>query len=79
MTTDNETVTTVDAWLSPGCNTVYSVSLCNSDGEEIRCIGGANSADDAWEMACDEAEDQGVPARLIPREDGVVTREWTPR
>ena len=71
------TIETVDAWLSRDCETRYSVSLSDEDGE-IRCVGGSDDIGEAWQLACAEAEKHGVPARLMPYESGEVTREWTP-
>lgn len=73
----DDPIESVDAWLSPGCDTAYSVSLCNIHGE-VECIGGADDLEEAWEMATDAAEDYAVPARLQPYGDGRVTRQWTP-
>jgi hypothetical protein len=68
----------VDAWLSPHCRTEFSVSICDDDGEEIECIGGADDADKAFELAREYAESRGVPARLMPDESGRVARAWDP-
>lgn len=73
----NRTIETVDAWRSPGCDTRYSVSLSDEDGE-IRCVGGSNSKEAAWKMALKHAKEHGVPARLMPTESGEVTREERP-
>jgi hypothetical protein len=71
------TATSVDAWRSRDCDTDYSVSVCDEDGE-IQCVGGSDDMDEAFVLACSEAEARGIPARLIPTESGEVTREWTP-
>ncbi len=73
----SRTIATVDAWYSPGCDTAYSVSLCDEDGDEISCIGGADDEDEAWDMAVEAAAEAGVTARLMPTESGEVTRETT--
>jgi hypothetical protein len=69
---------TIDVWYSPGCDTSYSISLCDEYGDEICCIGGDDDIEEAWTMACDAAETYGVPARLMPDETGRVTRTWMP-
>lgn len=70
-------VATVDAWPSPHCTTRYSVSECDSDGDEIRCSDGARTAAAAFEIARDLAESLGVPARLLDSGNRVV-EEWEP-
>jgi hypothetical protein len=72
------TIETVDCWRSYHCDTRYSVSLCDDEGGEIRCVGGADDIDEAWALAVDEAREHGVPARLMPHESGEVTRTWEP-
>lgn len=69
-------VESVHVWLSPNCDTEYSISFCDKNGEEIECIGGGNDVEAAWLVACDEAESLGVPALLSPYESGEVTRTW---
>lgn len=69
--------TSVDVWLSPGCDTEYSISLCDDDGE-IECLGGDDDADEAFEQAYSLADEYGLPAQLIPYESGEVTRSYEP-
>lgn len=71
------TAETVDAWYSPGCDTRYSVSLCDEDGE-ITCIGGSDDIEEAWEMAVEYSDERGIEARLMPTESGEVTRRHEP-
>jgi hypothetical protein len=71
------TIETVDVWRSYGCDTDYSVSLCDGGGE-IRCIGGDDDIDAAWALACETADDLGVPARIIAEGTEQVTRTYTP-
>lgn len=70
------TPTSVDVWPAPHCNTRYSISLGDDDGE-IRCLGGSNNLEDAWEDACEAAREHGVPARILTAGDCVM-REWSP-
>lgn len=73
------TPATVDVWYSPECETRFSVSLCDSDGAEIRCLGGDDDMDAAWARAIDAAREYGIPARLSrPNRTGEIVREWQP-
>jgi len=67
---------TVDVWRSYGCETDYSVSLCDADGE-IRCVGGADDLGEAWDLATETADDEGIPAQIVS-ESGGVTRTYAP-
>jgi hypothetical protein len=70
---------TIDVWASPDCDTAYSISLCEADGSEIKCLGGDDDADNAFSSAVELSEDHygGLPVRLL-RRSGEVTREWSP-
>lgn len=58
----------------------WSLSSENSDGEEISCLGGYKTADEAWEEACIRAESAAVAARQVAGERGdYVVREWLTR
>jgi hypothetical protein len=68
--------TSIDVWRSYHCDTPYSVSLCDDDGE-IECLGGGDE-DDAWALACEEADKRGLPARLLIGETQNARREYVP-
>lgn len=56
----------------------WVVSIVDDDGEEISCVGGYGDAlGDAWERACSEADDRGVPA-LELRRDGTTADRYEP-
>ena len=74
----NKITVSVDVWAAPGCDTRWSVSEINSDGEEIVCIGGDDTLSEAWAMACERAEELGVPARIVQGDTNEVIREWSP-
>lgn len=57
----------------------YSVSLMDTDGNEIECVGGSRDLVCAWEMACEAADDYGVEAIEQRDESGRVTDRYTPR
>lgn len=70
----------VAVWSTPrdqGYRTDWSISLCDDDGDEIECSGGANSRSRAWEIALERAESLGVPARLLDEHNNVM-QEWEP-
>lgn len=71
-------IASVDCWRSYHCRTRYSVSLCDENGEEIRCDSGDDDMETAWERACELADEHVVEARLMPRESGEVTRTHEP-
>lgn len=62
----------VDVWRDyAGDTDDYSVSLADDDGE-IRCVGSGDHAE-AWQIACEYADDLGIPARdLCAGTDEVV-------
>lgn len=68
---------TIDVWRSYHCDTDYSVSLCEADGSEIRCLGGDDDREQAWLDACEHADEHGVPARDLGA-DGQATRTYQP-
>lgn len=53
-------VVAVTWWRQYGEEHAWSVSLEDTDGEEIRCIGGADSWEEARDMARAEASRLGV-------------------
>jgi hypothetical protein len=65
----------VDVWRSYHCATSYSISVCNSDGEELTCVGGDDDFDAAWEDACEYAAEHRLTARYVS-EAGEILREW---
>jgi len=67
----------IEVWWSPGCDSAYSISLCDEAREEIRCLGGDDDEDSAWRQACEHADAMGLPARLVG-ETSEVEREYGP-
>lgn len=63
--------TSVDVWRQYDVEQPWTISLCDDDGE-IKCLGGADSLQEAWEAACEYAVATGVPAREIDRSGRVV-------
>ena len=72
----NRIAASVEVWRSYHADTDYSVSLCDSGGE-IRCVGGADDLEEAWQLATETADDEGIPAQIV-RESGEVTRTYRP-
>lgn len=72
----HEKPTSVDVWRSYDCATDYSVSVCDDDGE-IRCVGGSNDVDEAYALACETADELGVPAQEV-YPSGEVKRRYVP-
>lgn len=54
----------------------YCVSLCDGDGEEIRCLSTFTTEDkaDAWSLAKDEAQRREIPAVEIDEHGQEVAR-----
>jgi len=71
------TPTSIDVWRSYHCDTDYSISLCDDEGE-IRCLGGDDCEDAAWDQACELADEYGVPARLLIGETQEAKAEYHP-
>jgi hypothetical protein len=63
-------------WRSYHCETKWSISECDAEGE-IRCIGGDDDMEDAWATACEHAEEIGVPC-LLMHESGEEIRRYAP-
>jgi hypothetical protein len=58
----------------------WVVSIVDSDGDEITCIGGyGGSLGDAWERACEEADARGVPALELDRVNGTTRDRYEPQ
>lgn len=82
--THRQATTEIHVWLDEqvahdmGCDTYYSVSEVDSDGDEIRCSDGAESLAEAWECGCELADTLGVPAVEYARGTGEVTDRYTP-
>lgn len=56
----------------------WAVSIVDADDEEISCIGGYGAhLGDAWERACSEADDRGIPAIEL-RRDGSHADRYEP-
>ncbi len=72
-----EAPASIDVWRQYNVDQPWTVSLCDDEGGEIRCLEGADSAEDGYRRACEIADAEQVPARLIG-EDGQVLREYTP-
>jgi hypothetical protein len=56
----------------------YSVSVVDSDDDEIRCIGGSKSLARAWKLGCEAADDEGVECLEFSRAKGEVTDRYIP-
>lgn len=67
-------VAAVHAWFDDG---EFSVSLVDSDGDEIKCIGGSAKADDAIDIAVQEAKRRSVQALFVSRA-GEKSVRWQP-
>jgi hypothetical protein len=67
----------IDAWRSYHCETKWSISLCDEDGSEIKCLGGADDADEAFAAAVDLMETHylDLPVRLLS-DSGEIVREY---
>ena len=61
----------VDVWYQYDGVDQYVVSLSDEDGE-IRCLGGDADLAEAWTLACQAADDYGVPAHELDRAGQVV-------
>ena len=86
MSRYSATITAVHSWRDPdaaklyGTESYYSVSLVDSEGNEITCIGGDESLADAWGIATEAADEHGVEAVEFahPYETDKVTDRYTP-
>lgn len=70
----NRMVAAVHAWFDDGA---FSVSLVDADGDEIKCIGGADNSDEAVKLAVSEAQRRSVQAVFAPRA-GEKSVQWRP-
>ena len=55
----------IDVWRDYHGGADWSVSLCNSDGDEITCFGGEDLLSEAWDWATELADEYHVPAFAI--------------
>lgn len=68
----------VDVWRQYHCDTRYSISIADEEGDEITCVGGDDSLEQAWSEACEIADDRRLTVRLI-HESGETMREYSPK
>lgn len=56
----------------------WSLSTEDADEDEVECLDGYDSEEDAWIAACAYADENGVPATLIRSETGEVVETYEP-
>jgi len=56
----------------------YSVSEVDSEGEEIRCVGGSRDRLRAWELGLEQARDLGIPCVEYAGPSDQETDRWEP-
>ncbi|HTP97947.1 MAG TPA: hypothetical protein VMN56_01395 [Casimicrobiaceae bacterium] len=71
-------IVAIHVWRSYHCATDYSISLVDSEGGEVECLGGDNDVDDACTYACEVADARRLPVMLMPDESGRITWEYRP-
>ncbi len=76
MTRTNRTPTSIDVWRQYDVEQPWTLSLSDDDGE-IRFLEGADSAEAGYLRACEIADVEHVPARLLGVNDEVI-REYQP-